>query len=182
MHSDSDTQPESQPIDIKTHYTPNIAKYLLWEGQSYGHGFSKDRIVTNPGSFASTEPFYSFLSPQYQGYDLESHYSHLATYLEQALSSDFSSMTSVSLPHSIDDYPANKRLQLPFLLASVLSLKCHLRERLVNAYRSDDRAELEALGGKEANSRMNRLRSLVRQLHSLHRYAHIVLFQTGARS
>ncbi|GAA5839664.1 hypothetical protein JCM3766R1_000936 [Sporobolomyces carnicolor] len=141
-----DTQPESQPIDIKTHYTPNIAKYLLWE-----------------------EPFYSFLSPQYQGYDLESHYSHLATYLEQALSSDFSSMTSVSLPHSIDDYPANKRLQLPFLLASVLSLKCHLRERLVNAYRSDDRAELEALGGKEANSRMNRLRSLVRQLHSLHR-------------
>ncbi|GAA5905950.1 beta-N-acetylhexosaminidase [Sporobolomyces salmoneus] len=141
-----DTQPESQPIDNKTHYTPNIAKYLLWE-----------------------EPFYSFLSPQYQGYDLESHYTHLATYLEQALSSDFSSMTSISLPHSVDDYPANKRLQLPYLLASILSLKCHLRERLVNAYKADDRVELEALGGKAANTRMNRLRSLVKQLHSLHR-------------
>ncbi|GAA5958945.1 hypothetical protein JCM3765_000780 [Sporobolomyces pararoseus] len=141
-----DTQPESQPIDTKTHYTPNIAKYLLWE-----------------------EPFYSFLSPQYQGYDLESHYSHLATYLEQALSSDFSSMTSISLPHSIDDYPANKRLQLPYLLASILSLKCHLRERLVNAYKTNDRAELEALGGKAENTRMNRLRSLVKRLHSLHR-------------
>ncbi|GAA6062888.1 hypothetical protein JCM10212_002110 [Sporobolomyces blumeae] len=141
-----DTQPESQPIDVKTHYTPNIAKYLLWE-----------------------EPFYSFLSPQYRGYDLESHYSHLARYLEQALSSDFSAMTSISLPHSVDDYPANKRLQLPYLLASVLSLKCHLRERLVNAYKTDDRVELEALGGKTANSRMNRLRGLVKQLHNLHR-------------
>ncbi|GAA6016817.1 hypothetical protein JCM11491_001816 [Sporobolomyces phaffii] len=141
-----DTQPESQPIDNKTHYTPNIAKYLLWE-----------------------EPFYSFLSPQYQGYDLESHYSHLATYLEQALSSDFSAMTSISLPHSVDDYPANKRLELPYLLASVLSLKCHLRERLVNAYKGNDRVELEALGGKAENSRMNRLRSLVKRLHSLHR-------------
>lgn len=30
----SDTQPESQPIDSKTHYTPNIAKFLLWEGMS----------------------------------------------------------------------------------------------------------------------------------------------------
>lgn len=123
----------------------------------------------NTEFFRSIEPFYSFLSPQYQGYDLESHYSHLATYLEQALSSDFSSMTSISLPHSIDDYPANKRLQLPYLLASILSLKCHLRERLVNAYKSNDRAELEALGGKAENSRMNRLRSLVKRLHSLHR-------------
>ncbi|GAA5961938.1 hypothetical protein JCM21900_001154 [Sporobolomyces salmonicolor] len=141
-----DTQPESQPIDAKTHYTPNIAKYLLWE-----------------------EPFYSFLSPQYRGYDLESHYSHLASYLEQALSSDFSTMTSISLPHSVDDFPANKRLQLPYLLASVLSLKCHLRERLVGAYKSVDRVELEALGGKTPNSRMNRLRGLVKELHKLHR-------------
>jgi len=127
----------------------------------------KDEAELSVGFLA--EPFYSFLSPQYQGYDLESHYSHLATYLEQALSSDFSSMTSISLPHSIDDYPANRRLQLPYLLASILSLKCHLRERLVNAYKANDRDELEALGGSAENSRMNRLRSLVKRLHSLHR-------------
>lgn len=29
----SDTQPESQPIDARTHYTPNISKFLLWEGE-----------------------------------------------------------------------------------------------------------------------------------------------------
>lgn len=29
----SDTQPESQPIDVRTHYTPNISKFLLWEGE-----------------------------------------------------------------------------------------------------------------------------------------------------
>jgi hypothetical protein len=28
----SDTQPETQPIDAKTHYCPNLAKFLLWEG------------------------------------------------------------------------------------------------------------------------------------------------------
>ncbi|GJN90362.1 hypothetical protein Rhopal_003373-T1 [Rhodotorula paludigena] len=141
-----DTQPESQPIDARTHYTPNLAKFLLWE-----------------------EPFYSFLSPQYRGYDLESHFSHLATYLEQALSSNFSTMTRVSLPHSIDDFPLNKRLRLPFLLASVLSLKCHLRERLERAYKSGDREELEALGGAAPLSRMSRLRALVKELHELHR-------------
>ncbi|TNY20943.1 glycoside hydrolase superfamily [Rhodotorula diobovata] len=142
-----DTQPESQPISANSHYTPNLAKFLLWE-----------------------EPFFSFLSPQYRGYDLESHYSHLASYLEQALSSDLSTMTpSVSLPHSIDDFPLNVRLRLPFLLASVLSLKCHLRERLANAYRQGDREELEALGGQGDRSRMSRLRGLVDELHALHR-------------
>ncbi|GAA6049094.1 hypothetical protein JCM3770_003883 [Rhodotorula araucariae] len=141
-----DTQPESQPISVNSHYTPNLAKFLLWE-----------------------EPFYSFLSPQYRGYDLESHYSHLAAYLEQALSPEFSTMTRVSLPHSINDFPLNTRLRLPFLLASVLSLKCHLRERLVGAYRSGDREELEALSGRGTLSRMSRLRALVKELHALHR-------------
>jgi len=46
----SDTQAESQPISVNSHYTPNLAKFLLWE-----------------------EPFFSFLSPQYRGYDLETH-------------------------------------------------------------------------------------------------------------
>ncbi|GAA6032157.1 hypothetical protein JCM8097_007101 [Rhodosporidiobolus ruineniae] len=141
-----DTQPEAQPIDSRTHYTPNLSKFLLWE-----------------------EPFFSFLSPQYRGYDLEMHFSHLASYLDQALSSSFTTMTTVSLPHSIDDFPANRRLRLPFLLASVLSLKCHLRERLANAYKAGDREELEALGGKAPQSRMSRLRALTKELHKVHR-------------
>lgn len=78
-------------------------------------------------------------------------------------------MTRVSLPHSINDFPLNSRLRLPYLLASVLSLKCHLRERLVAAYKSGDREELEALGGKEPLSRMHRLRALVKELHNQHR-------------
>ncbi|KAL8279114.1 hypothetical protein RQP46_008572 [Phenoliferia psychrophenolica] len=111
-----DTQPEAQPVDVKTHYTPNLSKFLLWE-----------------------EPFYSFLSPQYQGYDLEAHYAHVATYLSQALSTDFSVMSTTAVPHSIADFPANKRLVLPCLLAKVLALKCHLRERLASAYKANDR-------------------------------------------
>ncbi|KAI5475274.1 hexosaminidase, glycoside hydrolase family 20 protein [Pseudohyphozyma bogoriensis] len=141
-----DTQPESQPIDTRTRYTPNLAKYLLWE-----------------------EPFFSFLSPQYNGFDLESHYLHVATYLEQALSTDFSSMNLVAVPHSISDFPANRRLRLPYLLARVLALKCHLRARLAEAYKTDDRAELVALAGPEPESRMSRLRELVVQLHKTHR-------------
>jgi hypothetical protein len=78
-------------------------------------------------------------------------------------------MSTVSIPHSVDDFPANRRLRLPYLLASVLSLKCHLRERLVNAYKQGDREELEALGGKAEGSRMNRLRKLVKELHRQHR-------------
>lgn len=31
----SDTQPETQPIDAKTHYCPNLAKFLLWEGNYF---------------------------------------------------------------------------------------------------------------------------------------------------
>ncbi|BGP17787.1 hypothetical protein JCM10213v2_005829 [Rhodosporidiobolus nylandii] len=149
-----DTQPESQPIDSRTHYTPNLAKYLLWE-----------------------EPFFSFLSPQYRGYDLESHYSALARYLEQALSSSYTTMSSVSAPHSIESHPANKRLRLPYLLANVLSLKCHLRERLVLAYKAGDREELEALGGESEQSRMSRLRKLVKELHKLHRANWFALYK-----
>ncbi|SCZ87601.1 BZ3500_MvSof-1268-A1-R1_Chr2-2g05067 [Microbotryum saponariae] len=141
-----DTQPETQPISINTHYTPNIAKFLLWE-----------------------DPFFSFLSPQYRGYDLESHYLHVATYLEQALSSDFSAMTTIAVPHSVDDFPANKRLQLPYLLARILSLKCHLRERLVHAYRHADHVEFTALAGPAKESRLSRLRALVKELKKVHR-------------
>ena len=141
-----DTQPEAQVITSSTHYTPNMSKYLLWE-----------------------EPFFSFLSPQYQGSNLEAHYSHLATYLGQATSAEFSTMTTISVPHSIDDFPANARLRLPLLLARVLALKCHLRERLTNAYKQADAAELVALAGPDPDSRLSRLRGLVKELHETHR-------------
>lgn len=78
-------------------------------------------------------------------------------------------MSRVSMPHSLDDVPMNHRLRLPYLLASVLSLKCHLRQRLVAAYKGDDREELEALGGAGPLSRMSRLRALVKKLHAQHR-------------
>lgn len=150
----SDTQPEAQPLDNKTHYTPNLSKFLFWE-----------------------EPFYSFLSPQYRGYDLESHYAHVAAYLSQATSSDFSVMSTTSVPHSIADFPANKRLILPCLLAKVLALKSHLRERLVRAYKTSDRSELIALAGEGKDSRLSRLRILVGELHDAHRY--ILLLDDG---
>lgn len=78
-------------------------------------------------------------------------------------------MTTISVPHSIDDFPANARLRLPLLLARVLSLKCHLRERLAHAYKNDDRDELAALAAPAAGSRMSRLRQLVKELHETHR-------------
>lgn len=170
----SDTQPETQPIDAKTHYCPNLAKFLLWEGNDFPsrvEAQQRGRLLTSfSSSVSATEPFFSFLSPQYdRTYDLESHYSHLATYLEQALSSEVSTMSRVSMPHSLDDVPMNHQLRLPYLLASVLSLKCHLRQRLVAAYKSNDREELEALGGAGPLSRMSRLRALVKKLHAQHR-------------
>lgn len=33
LHIHSDTQPESQPIDVRVHFTPNLGKFLLWEGE-----------------------------------------------------------------------------------------------------------------------------------------------------
>lgn len=61
-----------------------------------------------------------------------------------------------------------RHLKIPMLLAKVLSLKCHLRERLVRAYKSDP-SELMLLAGSGQDSRMSRLRSLVEQLHHAHR-------------
>ncbi len=78
-------------------------------------------------------------------------------------------MTTISAPHSIDDFPANARLRLPLLLARVLALKCHLRDRLAAAYKAADRAELAALAGPGAGSRMSRLRALAKELHETHR-------------
>lgn len=84
-------------------------------------------------------------------------------------------MTTIAVPHSVEDYPANKRLQLPYLLARILSLKCHLRERLVHAYKTGDSSELEALAGRDEGSRMSRLRRLTKELHKLHRWVVLLL-------
>ncbi|KAI9613040.1 hypothetical protein H4Q26_010312 [Puccinia striiformis f. sp. tritici PST-130] len=63
----------------------------------------------------------------------------------------------------------NERLMLPNLIAKVLGLKCHLRDRLVHAYRHNDREELVALAGPSPLSRLSRLRVLCDQTWKYHR-------------
>lgn len=172
------TPPTATPSRRRNRSTPRRTTARISPSSCSGRVRSADRETLKlppwliPFRLLPAEPFFSFLSPQYDRiYDLESHYTHLASYLEQALSTDMSTMSRVSLPHSLDDVPLNHRLRLPYLLASVLSLKCHLRQRLVAAYKTNDREELEALGGKGEHSRMSRLRALVKRLHAQHRYA-----------
>ncbi|TPX54762.1 beta-N-acetylhexosaminidase [Powellomyces hirtus] len=88
----------------KTRFPPNVSKWILWN-----------------------DPFYGFLSPQYQNMNLEAHYEQIATYLRAATSEE-----TVSL------YPLNGRLTFPALIAETLTIKCGLRDRLVAAYKSDD--------------------------------------------
>ncbi|KAG0143252.1 hypothetical protein CROQUDRAFT_49089 [Cronartium quercuum f. sp. fusiforme G11] len=130
-----DLQPEHQLNDDKARFTPNLSKWLIWE-----------------------EPFYSILSPQYAGHDLETHYNNLATYLNRARCHE-----------NLIERPLNARLELPGLLANVLSLKCHLRDRLAQAYGEKDIEELIALAGRGPESRMSRLIKLVDLLWRYHR-------------
>lgn len=58
---------------------------------------------------------------------------------------------------------------LPKLLAKVLELKCHLRDRLVQAYEKMDLEELVALAGPLSESRLSRLKVLVEMLWKYHR-------------
>lgn len=134
-----DLQPEKQLIDDKARFTPNLSKWLIWE-----------------------EPFYSILSPQYAGHDLETHYNELSEYLEIAISNEDQEGRK-------KDLPLNQRLKLPKLIAEVLSLKCHLRDRLVQAYGRLDYEELMALGGYHEKSRLSRLIELVRVMWIYHR-------------
>lgn len=199
-----DLQPESQPIDAKSyvnvlsplasscslirpsarHFTPNMSKWLLWEGETHLLHFRKNSQLTLTGA----EPFYSILSPQYAGQDLETHYGQLAAYvpslplwrrthglfghvpryLDYATSAEPVSLNFSLPPQSLRDLPLNARLTLPKLLSRILALKCHLRDRLAYAYRNQDWEELHALGGPASNSRMHRLRALVDQLWRYH--------------
>ena len=99
------------------------------------------------------DPFLSFLSPQYADEDLETHYGTIAAHL-------FDIMDGKNGAH-----PMNERLELPARVASVLSLKCHLRQRLVEAYRNKDYERLYDL----AQGRLTRLREEVDQLWRYHR-------------
>ncbi|OZJ04578.1 hypothetical protein BZG36_02777 [Bifiguratus adelaidae] len=116
---------------LKTHFAPNMSKYLLWE-----------------------DPFLSFLSPQYAGYNLESHYGNLSAYLHAVV---------IAAKSNDNPYPLNARLELAARLATVLSLKCHLRERLVEAYRAGRKQELYSLA-------QGRLRTLEEEVEGLWRY------------
>ncbi|KAJ1679951.1 hypothetical protein EV182_000981 [Spiromyces aspiralis] len=103
------------------------------------------------------DPILSFMSPQYADIDLQSHFTMLAN---NAL---YKAHTASAL--SFTRYPLNRLLRLPGLLARVLALKCHLREDLVNAYRTGDRAKLLEI----ARTRIQALLEAERELWLFHR-------------
>ncbi|WAR62233.1 hypothetical protein PtB15_14B328 [Puccinia triticina] len=153
-----DLQPENQLIDDKARFTPNLSKWLIWE-----------------------EPFFSILSPQYAGYDLETHYNRLSKYLDEAMGGG----GRLENAHNARghewtrtmEHPLNSRLMLPNLIAKVLGLKCHLRDRLVHAYRQNDREELVALAGPGPLSRLSRLRALCDQTWKYHRDLWMLMYK-----
>ncbi|KAJ1938326.1 hypothetical protein FBU59_004473, partial [Linderina macrospora] len=114
-----DEIPPSDLMDVRPQLPSNMSKWLLWQ-----------------------DPMLSFMSPQYASLDLESHYTQIADrLLDCALSSH--NMGRTALPSSTNvRYPLNRLLRMPGLLARVLSLKAHLREKLVEPYRAGDRAAL----------------------------------------
>ncbi|KAJ1989689.1 hypothetical protein H4R33_001983 [Dimargaris cristalligena] len=113
--------------DARMLLPPNLSKWLLWE-----------------------DPFLSFMSPQYTGFDLEDHYQKLSSHLFRAAGQR-------------QRYPLNLRLQLPARLAQVLAHKCHLRERMVYAYRCGNLYQLYELVS-------TRLEPLIRHTRMLWQY------------
>lgn len=99
------------------------------------------------------DPFLSFISPQYLDEDMETHYAAIAAHLFEAMDS------------KRDADPLNARLELPARLALVLSLKCRLRQHMVEAYRNRDYERLYEL----AQDRLMRLREEVDRLWQYHR-------------
>lgn len=99
------------------------------------------------------DPFLSFLSPQYADEDLETHYASI----EETLSKAILEKTASN--------PLNERLELPRRIALVLSLKCFLRKRCVEAYKKKDYSQLLEL----AHGRLTLLRQEVDSLWKYHR-------------
>ncbi|KAJ1998848.1 hypothetical protein H4R26_005301, partial [Coemansia thaxteri] len=111
--------PDGDVMEARSQLPSNMSKWLLWE-----------------------DPMLSFMSPQYAALDLEEHYTQIADrLLECALSSTNSGRTVGPGPNAVR-YPLNRLLRMPGLVARVLSLKCHLRDKLVVPYRAGDRAAL----------------------------------------
>ncbi|KAI8373055.1 glycoside hydrolase superfamily [Radiomyces spectabilis] len=99
------------------------------------------------------DPFLSFMSPQYADEDLETYYTSVAAQLFTAIET------------KKEMCPLNERLEFPARIATVLSLKCHLRQRLVEAYRKREYMQLYEL----AQGRLTRLREEVEGLWKCHR-------------
>ncbi|KAJ2554304.1 hypothetical protein EV175_002632 [Coemansia sp. RSA 1933] len=118
--------------DMRSQMPSNMSKWILWE-----------------------DPMLSFMSPQYDALDLESHYTQIA---DRLLGCALSSAPG-------GRYPLNRLLRMPGLLARALSLKCHLREKLVRPYRAGDRAALL----QAAETRLRPLIEAHRELWLYHR-------------
>lgn len=110
-------------------------------------------IMLTLSSYLLLDPFTSFLEPQYANEDLETHY----TTIEQQLAKAISDKKTSS--------PLNDRLELPRRIAMVLSLKCFLRKRCVEAYKKKDYGQLLEL----AHGRLTLLRQEVDALWKYHR-------------
>ncbi|KAF9294351.1 hypothetical protein BGZ88_003994 [Linnemannia elongata] len=99
------------------------------------------------------DPFLAHISPQYAMMNLETHYGEIAQNL------------SKMIDHNKETFPENERLRMAYLVAQVLTLKCHLHSRMTIAYRSGDRQELCDL----TEGRLVDLQVAVDQLWKYHR-------------
>ncbi|KAJ1645718.1 hypothetical protein LPJ64_002735 [Coemansia asiatica] len=134
---------EDKMMDLRATLPSNMSKWILWE-----------------------DPMLSFMSPQYAALDLEMHFTQIADrLLECALSSSNSGRTAAPGSAAAVRYPLNRLLRLPGLLARVLSLKSHLRDKLVVPYRADNRAALLQV----AETRLRPLIEAQRELWLYHR-------------
>lgn len=85
--------------------------------------------------------------------NLETHYSEIAQNLGKMID------------YNKEIFPENGRLRMAYLVAQVLTLKCHLHSRMTIAYRSGDRQELYDL----TEGRLVDLQVAVDQLWKYHR-------------
>ncbi|KAI7816554.1 glycoside hydrolase superfamily [Gamsiella multidivaricata] len=98
------------------------------------------------------DPFLAHISPQYANMNLETHYTEVSQRLAKAI--EFK-----------EEYPQNARLRMAYLVATVLSLKCHLHSRMVLAYQLGRRQDLYEL----TEGRLVDLQVAVDQLWKYHR-------------
>ncbi|CAO3613155.1 unnamed protein product [Cunninghamella blakesleeana] len=162
-------------ITSRTHFAPNISKWLLWE-----------------------DPMLGFLTPQYMDEDLETHYGQIAEHLFSVIKkkkmnnngNNNNNNNNNNSHHDDEDnnnngdgdddttnqllyYPLNARLELPARIAKILSLKCHLRQKCATAYKSKDYMGLFDLT-------LNRLLPLRKEVDELWKY-HRKLWMTMYR-